>query len=484
MSSNAGAPPYARHDVGDVTSSAAQTRPVQRLLLPLLVLTAVLSQVFAGSGNTTVAWVTALTFASFIFVANGPAWALVPIVINEMTLYSYLNPVFGISQRFVVVGVAIVLAAAAISQGRQFSDVRMRRVLLPGITFILIVTVMNMYHSEDAYVYQYLRFQLVQVAMLVLAACVIRRVQDLKHIATIAVVITVAVSLIVIWQHYGPSTAIYGVKEGTAKGRAVGLVNSPVGIANQLIFVLPPMLGVLIASRFRWQRAYLLFLGSTLITAVALNYTYTRSAVFAFAPAFVVMALLFGGRRRTVMLGAIVVGIILFFALENTGLIGYRYYRDEEDDRSASTHSVLGTVGLAIALDNPITGIGHEAFPTVSLDYIDILDDEAFAVGGAMALGEDEVHNDFLNVWFSWGILALIIFVGIYIGAFRNLIIAARSHDRFIRGLAIGCAGGLVTYGVNSYYHNSMDSSAFLWLYAGLSVALARIARDAPTPGS
>lgn len=462
-----------------LAAGITRQHPVKRLLPALLLLTALLSQVFASSGNATVAWVTALTFASFILIVNGPAWALVPILINEMTLYSYVNPTFGVGQRFVVVLLAIILAASAISKGRLFSDIRMRRVLLPSIGFVVFVTVMNMQHSGDAYVFQYLRYQLLQVFMLILAACLIRHAHDIKQITIIAVVVTAAVSLIVIWQHYAPSTALYGIRQGTQQGRAVGLVNSPVSLANQLIFVLPPMLGVLIALRFRWQRNHLLLLGCTLLTAVALNYTYTRSAVFAFVPAIIVMALLFGGRRRMLMLGMVIIGVILFFALENTGLIGHRYYRNAEDDRSASSHEVLKDISLAIALDHPVSGIGHERFLEVSLDYAEVADGQAL---GAVAVGEHQPHNDFLNVWLSWGIFALIPYIGIFVGAFRNFAICARNSDPFTRGLAIGCAGGLVTYAVNSYYHNSMDSSSFLWMYAGLSVALARLATTRTIP--
>jgi len=460
-------------------AEVTQHRPVQRLLLPLIVVSALLSQIFASSGNATVAWVTAIIFASFILVFNGPAWSIVPILINEMTLYGYLNPIFGIAQRYVVVAVAAIFALSAIFGNRMFVDIRMRRVLIPSAAFLLFVTVMNMQHSEDVYVYQYLRYQLVQLAILIVAACVLRRVSDVKDISTVVVAATVVVSLIVIWQHFAPSTAIYGSVEETSKGRAVGLTGNPVSLANQLIFVLPPLLGILMAMRIQWRRDVVMLAGSTLLIAVALNFTYTRSAVFAFVPAIIIMGLFFGGRQRMIILSMVVISVICYFALENTGLIGSRYYRDAEEDRSASSHAVLGEVSLAIALDNPTTGIGHEAFPTVSLDYTDILDDQAFEVGGVGSLGKMEPHNDFLNVWLSWGIIALVAFIGIFVGALRNFVTASKSRDPFLRGLAIGCIGGLVTYGVNSYYHNSMDSSAFLWLYAGLSVALARLVRTA-----
>jgi O-antigen ligase len=182
------------------------------------------------------------------------------------------------------------------------------------------------------------------------------------------------------------------------------------------------------------------------------------------------------GQRRLIVIGAMIATFLLFPALENTGLLGARYFRDANEDQSAATHEALWEVSLAVALDNPVVGIGHEHFERVSLDYLDAVDDESRAISGAEAVGEQRPHNDFLSVWMSWGIFALLAYLAIFIGALRNLVIATRHPDQLIRGLAVGCAGGLIVYGVNSAFHNYLDSSVFLWAYAGLSVSLARLA--------
>jgi O-antigen ligase len=93
--------------------------------------------------------------------------------------------------------------------------------------------------------------------------------------------------------------------------------------------------------------------------------------------------------------------------------------------------------------------------------------------------GQDP-HNDFLNVWLSWGILSLVAYVALFAGTLANLLASLRQRDPLLRGVAVGCVGGLVTYAVNSAYHNYLDSSVVLWVYAGLSAALAGLA----TPGS
>ncbi len=65
--------------------------------------------------------------------------------------------------------------------------------------------------------------------------------------------------------------------------------------------------------------------------------------------------------------------------------------------------------------------------------------------------------------------------MALFIGILRNLAVAAGSSDPLIRGLAVGGAGALATYAVNSAYHNYMDSNILLWIFAGLSAALARL---------
>ena len=55
------------------------------------------------------------------------------------------------------------------------------------------------------------------------------------------------------------------------------------------------------------------------------------------------------------------------------------------------------------------------------------------------AIGNERPHNDFLTVWISWGIGALIVYVALFLGTVRNYWIARRSDDLLLRGLAIGC---------------------------------------------
>jgi O-antigen ligase len=215
---------------------------------------------------------------------------------------------------------------------------------------------------------------------------------------------------------------------------------------------------------------------------VGCYFTYTRSAMPAIGVGLAAMALSLRGLRRTVIIGALIGVVLIFPLLENTGLVAHRFYRDAEEDRSAASHEAAWQVGLAIALDHPLYGIGHERYSEFAPEYIEVVAEDTSGIGGTLSLesGTAEPHNDFLNVWFSWGIGALLAYVALYIGALRNCAVAARSPDLLIRGMAIGTAGGLIAYAANSMLHNYMDSNAYLWIYAGLSVALVRLASLPP----
>ncbi|HEX5502016.1 MAG TPA: O-antigen ligase family protein, partial [Thermomicrobiales bacterium] len=282
-----------------------------------------------------------------------------------------------------------------------------------------------------------------------------------------------------LWQHYDRATVLYGARYMRAN-RAVGLGSSSVLLPNQMLFVLMPVLGLLAAGPWRRDRQRVALAAAGLALAAAAYFSYTRSALIAIGAGLLVLGLCARGKPRAILLLAVLGGLVGYLTLQGTGLIGARYYADASDDSSAVTHQALWEVGLAVARDHPIIGIGHENFEEVSADYADVLTTDASGATDASAIAGDRPHNDFLSVWISWGIVALVAYLGIFLGAIRNCLIAARSHDVLIRGLAIGCIAALVAYAANSAFHNYLDSSVALWLYAGFSVALARLAAAPP----
>lgn len=456
--------------------------PFSTALFVAIAGTVVVAQSMNQSSYPFAPWLSGLAFGSFALALHHRSLVLVPIVLTELTLYSYAPSTLGMAQRFAVMGIALLLSAGMIFRADSVGDTQLRRVVIPAIAFILVATIVNSMFSVDEYVFKYLRYQIAQVMLLVLVATLIRSRHDLKQICVAALVIGVVAGIATIWQHYAPSSAPYGAETAETvrqwKGRAIGFANTPIGISDQMTFVLAPLIGALLCGPWRLDRLRICLGLALLIMIAALNFTYTRSALFALGPGVMAMGVMLRSYRRWLVVGAMAVAVLIFPMLENTGLIGDRYYRDTSNDQSARSHEALFQVSLAIALDHPLVGIGHEHFEDVVLDYMDDVTIADENVSAADAEGQ-RPHNDWLSVWLSWGIFALIAYIAIFLGALMNLIRVTRHSDWLIRGLGVGCIGGLVVYGVNSAYHNLLDSSVFLFLYAGLSVALARIASDA-----
>ena len=153
-------------------------------------------------------------------------------------------------------------------------------------------------------------------------------------------------------------------------------------------------------------------------------------APLALAPGLLAMGLCLRGQRRLIMVGGVVGAAAMFQLLAGTGLIGSRYYLGAEDDNSAASHDALLQVALAIALDNPISGVVHEHFEELSLEYAGELDS---AAASNASLGVDRPHNDFLTVWISWGIAALVAYVFLFLGAIFYMIVLVKNAVASVR---------------------------------------------------
>jgi hypothetical protein len=476
-----------RNGAGQTVSEtpASSGVPLKQLLFPALAVAAVVATLTAGGPYRTVPLLLGAVAGAYVLVPNNLAWVLVPILITELSIRYWMIAELGMSLRLATVIVATAVALPAILKGTQHDDPYAKRVLVPGIIFVSVATVMNMMHSDGEYVFKYLRFQSTQLFTLVVLVSVVRDWRTLKRLLLIVLGLTVISGFGAIWQHYSRTTAFYGAhtaaSAGFWKGRSVGLSDSPVLLANDMTLVLLPLLGLAAAGAYaviHKRRTRLQLMVSTVVIAGGMYFTYTRSALYAAGVGLLVMGLYLRGRHRKLVLGTLLVLALMFQLLQGTGVIGARYYKTSADDQSAATHEALWQIGFAMALDHWLVGIGHQRFEELALDYSGAVnpDLQHAAVGAA----SERPHNDFLSVWISWGIVALIAHLALYIGSLANCAVAARHHNLIIRGLAIGCAGGLATYAANSAFHNYMDSSAVLWLYAGLSVVLARLPSDMP----
>ena len=151
-------------------------------------------------------------------------------------------------------------------------------------------------------------------------------------------------------------------------------------------------------------------------------------------------------------------------------------------DESSVARGILTQAGTAIALDNLILGIGSERFTEVSPQYVyrvdpALIEFEENRYWSYTTLGADEPHNDFIMMWLSHGTPALIVYALLYFIMFYNLMYSFRnSNNRFIKGVSVGLAAGLITYITNSFYHNLLATLPLLWIMAGFTMVTAKLA--------
>jgi O-antigen ligase len=420
--------------------------------------------------------------ASYVLVTNHRAWAVAPLLILDLSIANYWVPALHMSLRLFVTlastaGALTVLARAWPILSR---DGAFRWVLVPTGLFIVADTVVNLLFSEIGFVVKYLRYQIVLVLTLIVTAGLVRDRRSTQIVAVVTLVTGVISALAAIGQRIGGPFAHYATVTGEPivgfGTRALGLSGSPVTLANNLTIVLVPVLGFLAVTwSDRLPKRSLLMLASAVLLG-GIYVTTTRSGLIAVGVGVVTIAALVDQRRRFAMLGVILAIAILAGTAIGAGLLDQRFLEGSEEDNSAASHLAIGQVALAVALDNWLLGIGRENFEQVSRAYesaISLGGDSRARQAGEGAVGSLRPHNDFLEVWSSWGIFGLLTYLAVFVATFRNFMLARRSPDPLRRGLAIGGAAGLVAYAVGSFFHNYLDSSVILWIYAGLSASLA-----------
>ena len=419
---------------------------------------------------------------SMVLVAHHTAWLAVPALIVEFALGGYEVPGVGTSMRVLATLVAALVALAMLARSRPIStlDTPARWVVIPSVAFFFISTVINLLFSELDYVTKYFRYQIGLGITLALVLVFVRDRRAIMVLATAALGLAVVSSIVALGQRIGGPFALYTISDVEAitsfGTRAFGLTGSPVALANNLVSVVVPLLGFLAVTWSSKTRAPLALLLVTLLLLVGVYLTTTRSAILSIAAAVVVIMAAVDAPRRFALAGVGVVGALLLVAAIVFGAVDERFLEGAADDDSAAGHVAIGQVALAVALDHAVLGIGREHFGQVSRAYV-----SAVSLGGGAqrsgqaSVGTIEPHNDFLTVWCSWGIFGLLAYLGILVGTLRNYLVASRSADPFVRGLAVGCGAGMVAYLIYSSLHNALDASVILWYYAGLSATLASV---------
>jgi putative inorganic carbon (HCO3(-)) transporter len=431
-------------------------------------------------------------FVFFFLGVRRPVWVLAALMVSELTIANYMYEFgsFRISNRLILTMASIPVVLPHVVQRPDLGP-RTRSMLLVALGFFLVATFANFIAADPDYVFKFSRFLITGLIALLLAPAVVNSRDDLRDLSLVVLVVSTASVVVAILQHYSqftdaplyqavPHAGLEGATFESWGGRALGLAEDPIHITNALLFFAMPLLGVVLLGNLE-PRVRLLFTTILAMTAAALFFSYTRSWVYSAALAVLAMALLYRGRyhRELWLLLILAAGTLFYYS----DLQGNRYTQGADSDPSAATRPVLWETGLNIALDNPILGVGHNRFLELSPEYASRIDRSLLERQDAgSALGRYQPHNDYLNVWLSFGTGALVLYLAMFGLSIKNYLEAFFvTTEPLLKGLALGGLGALLAFGVNSALHNLFDSTLTVWLLAGLSLALTKLVVTSPS---
>lgn len=419
-----------------------------------------------------------------LLAVRRPVWVLAALLVSEFTIGNYMLLIgdLSISSRLIITLVSLPIVAPHVLSRPDLGP-NARAMLAMAFAFIVLTTVANSIAADDGYVFQFLRYIATGVIVLALVPAVVRSRDDLRDLGLVVLTVVAVSAVVAILQHYhfkgAPVYQAVPHPEAPAnfaasQGRSLGLSENPIYLTNTLLVVGMALLGVILMGPLRpGTRGFMT--GALLTLALALYFTFTRSWTLSAGFALLAMALLYRGRFRRELWLLVLLAPLLFWYWSDYQ--GNRYSQGPSSDSSAAGRPVLWTVGLNIALENPILGVGHNQFLELSPEFANTVSDDLLERQGAGAvLGTYTPHNDFLNIWLSFGTLALFLYIGMLALAVKNFIQAFfKAADPLLKGLALGSLGALIAYSVNSLFHNYFDSTLTLWVLMGLSLALTKL---------
>jgi len=415
----------------------------------------------------------AIEIIFLLMAIRNPVWVLGALILSELTIRNYHFEFLA----------SVVILLPHFARVPNIGPKGRMTVMIAG-AFVASVALAEMAAYDLGDGVSYLRSLLVGVVALTLIPLVIRTRDDLRNITSVALIIACASALVAILQQlsggYIVQLAVERLADGEPVrwvGRSTGLATNSVRLSNDLTLFLFPVLGVLLMQGVpRKLHPYLT--GVAIVFVVALYFSQTRTWIPSALAAAAIMALLTGRRYQREFLLLVAVGAV---ALAGASAIhGGRYSRDLSSDSSAASRPVLWGAGLNIALDNPILGVGHAGFLELAPRYAHDLAPGLLAHQNAgESLGRLEPHNDYINVWVSFGLPGLGFYLLLLVLTGGNFIqVARQSSDPLFQGIALGGLGTLMAFGVNSFFHNLFTATLTVWLLAGLSLALVNLARQ------
>jgi len=460
------------------TLEAAERRGISLPWFPFLPLAAL---VLVGTTPTTLQWLLVGTMAVLLALGLGrPVWAAAAVLVLELTIGNYMLPVAGgqVSLRLVVTASALLLALYHLLRGARLQG---GLLLLLSLAFVGVCGATAYLNTDLAQAFKAMRFLATGLAAVVTLAVGLQTRDDLRLLLWVGLVTCLLSALAAISQHYNPMVGtplvvtipyrVGGISFQDLAGRAIGLAENPLHLADDMMLGLLVLSGVFVSVPFSLRQRWALAL-SALTLLAALYFSYTRSWPLAAGVGALAFLAYRGPYRRDVWLGLLLVAAAVVYVSD---LRANRYTVTEDD--STLSRPILWQAATWMALDHPYLGIGPGRFVQLAPDYQTAVDPELLRqerqMGKRSVLGVYTPHNDYLNVWVTYGLPALGLYLALLVTAGLRLLRAYRlARDHLLQGVALGLLAALMAYAVNSAFHNYFDSAITLWMLVGAAAAV------------
>jgi O-antigen ligase len=309
------------------------------------------------------------------------------------------------------------------------------------------------------------------VITLVLVATAIVRIEDARLLAAAfvgAMLVSVAIGLV---NPAATAQTAIDLASESEDGRFAGASGDP----NYLAAGIVPALALIAGLLRRGQPLRNVALGgSALILVFSLAATQSRGGLLAAAIAMVAALVLFRGRRPYIVIGVLtmVAAAAIWFSMNPEGL-----ERITQSDKGGTGRTELWSIGLRMAQDHPVAGVGIENFVRHSRAYVRRPGSLEF-----VAFTEQPYvpHNVYIGLLAELGLVGLGLYLALLAACIAAAIRAARGFerlgDRYAAALAQASAVAIIGSAVASVFiSNPTDGRT--WILLGLGPALLAMAR-------
>jgi O-antigen ligase len=250
--------------------------------------------------------------------------------------------------------------------------------------------------------------------------------------------------------------------EGYRVGGAIGgMFGNPNDMALYLVTVMPLAIGMLLASRM--SVAKLVYAVCALLAICGAVVTYSRGGFLGMACVLFALGWKLGRQNRFVVT-LLTAGALLALLLLAPGNYTERLVSIVDSGKdlvgSSSMRQQLFWLSLAVALRNPVFGVGMGNFHTVSIR-------------------EQVTHNAYTEVAAEMGLAAAVIYVLFILAALKSLRVVERGTFEKRRRerdyyLAVGIQAAIIGYAVSSFFA-SVAYQWYLYYLVGYAVVLRRM---------